>query len=101
SLLLGTVFFVLYHSCCLNCFIPRHTKNQSRSEHQNTDSNGQSYMKLKAKSENEVFPLKSKQDKGSKGAETTRSMVTLPANDRDLETSVDEFDDYDHKMAPR
>lgn len=101
ALVFGLVFFVLYHSCCLNCFIARHNKYQPAVDSPSKDKNGQSYLKLKAKSENEVYPLRSKQDRGSKSGETTRSMVTLPretASDRDLETSVDDFDDYDHKI---
>jgi len=104
SLFLGTIFFVLYHSCCLNCFIPRHSKyliTGAGNQNGKDKNGGQSYLKLKAKSENEVYPLKSKQDKGTaKAGETSRSLVTLREadTDRDLETSVDEFDDYDHKI---
>lgn len=126
ALALGTLFFLLYHSCCLYCFIPRASKYQPPSgggppsangRHQKKNGRGEaSYMKLKAKSENEVFPLRSKTDHrgatadgrrqsgSSKGGEnTTRSMLTLPASsDRELETSVDEFDDeYEHKLASR
>lgn len=115
SLMFGTVFFVLYHSCCFNCFIPRHEKYQSPSNQDKAtkkkkfmvDKNGQTYLKLKAKSENEVYPLKSKPDKNHGKTmppigETTRSMVTLrdaTNNGRELETSVDDYDDeFDHKI---
>lgn len=112
SLILGALFFILYHSCCLNCFISRHNKYQPPNTERPkpaSERNGQSYLKLKAKSENEVFPLRSKSEKGAKGngsgvgaaSETTRSMVTLPASDRELETSVDDLDDYDRKMTSR
>lgn len=134
ALTLGGLFFLLYHSCCLYCFIPRASKYQPpSSSNGSAQSNGRqqrkngrgetSYMKLKAKSENEVFPLRSKGDhrgsvsgsggggqgggghysRGTEPLNTARSMVTLPAtSDRELETSVDEYDDdYDHKIASR
>lgn len=97
SLLFGLLFVCLYHSCCLNCIIPRHDLNKSTHRRASKDKNSQSYLKLRCKSENEVYPLKSKHEKSSTKLtpeSVTRSMVTL-RDGNNAESMVDDDDQRD------
>lgn len=91
ALSFAIIFFCLYHSCCLNFLIPHHMKQPLQTRHKETNS--QHYLKLRSKSENEVYPLRSKSERGSPkpngNSSTTRSMLTL-REESNFETSVDD-----------
>ncbi|OTF74730.1 hypothetical protein BLA29_000678 [Euroglyphus maynei] len=93
SLTFGLIFTLIYHSCCLNFLITRndHSSLTSIFGDSHSDKNLH-YLKLKCKSENEVYPLRNQRNRSnSKTSEPiTRSMVTLREN---LESSVDDDDD--------
>lgn len=108
ALACAALFFVLYHSCCVHWFFPKNTKydtapdtptgphGNGRAKHSSGD-----YSKLRTRSENEVYPLKSASGKAgsnSRLSETTRSMVTLREPARQLETSVDDDEWRTHKF---
>lgn len=82
SLIFGVLFGLLYHSCCFNYLISSHNLPATANDLQR-EKNLQ-YLRLKCKSENEVYPLRSGKNrsnvKGSRNEPITRSMVTLREN---------------------
>lgn len=95
SISLGFVFFCLYHSCCFNWLLAHHNKPNLQNVNGQSDKSGQSYLKLRSRSENEVYPLRNKDKVGSAkhsaDSMTTRSMMTL----RDDSTQRDSSIEYD------
>lgn len=117
SLIFGLIFTCIYYSCCLNFLIKRNDPNSSLTSifgdhsshnHHHNDRNNH-YLKLKCKSENEVYPLRNHHhhqrirsnsktsDQLQTPAPITRSMVTLREN---LESSVDDDDNDHHHRNP-
>ncbi|XP_075678896.1 uncharacterized protein LOC113790970 [Dermatophagoides pteronyssinus] len=118
SLIFGLIFTCIYYSCCLNFLIKRNDPNSSLTSifgdhsshnHHHNDRNNHHYLKLKCKSENEVYPLRNHHhhqrirsnsktsDQLQTPAPITRSMVTLREN---LESSVDDDDNDHHHRNP-
>ncbi|KAF7494726.1 hypothetical protein SSS_05652 [Sarcoptes scabiei] len=100
--LIFCIFFVfLYHSCCLNFIIERRNRSAATPMISNfSKEKNSNYLKLKSRSENEVYPLRSSGSSVKKKSNEnqnhfrkepiTRSMITLREN---LESSIDGDDD--------